>query len=139
MGGPSPMSGVPATSGESPPDEAPFRADLQVRRTPGTAPGQAAVVSITGDLDMHTQTQLADALTAAMTAPVRRIVLDLSAVDFMASAGVHVLLEAAGQFRTAGGILLVAGARPMVARVMSLTGADELVPMAVTVDEALAG
>jgi anti-sigma B factor antagonist len=128
------VSGVSATDGENPPDGTPFEVTLE----PGAGPGQA-VVSVTGDVDMHSQARLRDVLTEAIMAPVRRIVLDLSGVEFMASAGVHVLLDVTGQFEAAGGILIVAGARPMVARVLSLTRADQLIPMAATVDEALAG
>jgi anti-sigma B factor antagonist len=133
------VSGVSATGGGSPPDGTRFRADFDVREAPGAGPGQAAVVSVTGDIDMHSQARLRDVLTEAVTAPVRRVVLDLSGVEFMASAGVHVLLDVAGQCEAAGGTLVVAGACSMVARIMSLTKADELVPMVATVDEALAG
>jgi anti-sigma B factor antagonist len=133
------VSGVSATGGDSPPDGTLFRADLELRETRGAEPGRAAVVSVTGDVDMHSQARLRDVLTEAVTAPVQRVVLDLSGVEFMASAGVHVLLDVAGQLETAGGTLVVAGACSMVARVLSLTRADELVPVAATVDDALAG
>ena len=128
------MSGEPPADGASLPDEAPFA----VRLSPGSGPGQA-VVTVTGDVDMHSQGRLRDALTEAGAVPGGRVVLDLSGVEFMASAGVHVLLDVAGQFETAGGALVLVGPRPMVARVLSLTRADELIPVAATVDEALTG
>jgi len=56
----------------------------------------------------------------------------------MASAGVHVLLEMSARIEASGGSLALACLHPMVARVMSLTGADELVPVRPTVAEALA-
>jgi anti-sigma B factor antagonist len=90
-------------------------------------------------VDMHSEGRLRDALTEAGAVPGGRVVVDLSGVEFMASAGVHVLLDVAGQFEQAGGTLVLVSPRPMVARVLSLTRADELIPTAATVDEALAG
>ena len=128
------VSGVPPTGGESPPDQAPFA----VRLGPGSGPGQT-VVTVAGDVDMHSADRLRDALTEAGPVPGGRVVVDLSGVEFMASAGVHVLLDVARRFEQAGGALVLASPRPMVARVLSLTRADELIPTAATVDEALAG
>jgi anti-anti-sigma factor len=128
------VSGVPPSNGESPPGQAPF----QVRLGPGAAPDQT-VVTVTGDVDMHSEKRLRDALNEAAPAPGGRVVVDLSGVEFMASAGVHVLLDLASRFEQADGALVVVAPRPMVARVLSLTRADELIPMAATVDEALTG
>ena len=128
------MSGVLPSDRDHRPDQAPF----QVRLGPGSGPGQT-VITVTGDVDMHSEGRLRDAITGAGAMPGGRVVLDLSGVEFMASAGVHVLLDVAGQLKTAGGVLVLVGPRPMVARVLSLTRADELIPTAATVDEALAG
>jgi anti-sigma B factor antagonist len=128
------VSGESTTDGPSLPDEVLF----EVRLSPGSGPGQT-VVTVTGDVDMHSQGQLRDALAEAGPAPGSRVVLDLSGVEFMASAGVHVLLDVAGQLEQAGGALVLVGPRPMVARVLSLTRADQLIRVAGTVAEALAG
>lgn len=66
------------------------------------------------------------------------MVLDLSGVGFLASAGVHALLDAAALLRSGNGALVLACAQPVVARVLSLTGTDQLMPVVGTVDEALA-
>ena len=50
----------------------------------------------------------------------------------------QVLLDVAGQFGR-GGVLVLVAPRPVVARVLSLTRADELIPTAASVDEALTG
>jgi anti-sigma B factor antagonist len=128
------VSGEPPSDGESPPDEAPF----QVRLGPGGGPGQT-VVTVTGDVDMHSEGRLRDALNEAGPAPGGRVVVDLSGVEFMASAGVHVLLDVAGQFEQAGSALVLVAPHPMVARVLALTRADELIPTVATVAEALSG
>ncbi len=87
---------------------------------------------------MHSENQLRDELIRLSEAKPRQLVLDFSGVEFMASAGVHVLLEMAARLEAVGGSLVLARVHPMVARVMSLTGADELVPVLPTVAEALA-
>ena len=127
------MSAVPPAGGESQPEQAAFVA----RMSSGSGPGQT-VVTVAGDVDMHSQRQLRDALTEAGPEPGCRVVLDLSGVEFMASAGVQVLLDVAGQLETAGGALVLVSPRPMVARVLNLTRADELIAVAATLDEALA-
>ena len=103
----------------------------------GAKPAQA-VVSVAGDVDMHSEGRLRAELVRLSEASVRQLVLDFSGVEFMASAGVHVLLEMSARLEAAGGSLALACVHPMVARVMSLTGADELVPVVPTVAEALA-
>jgi anti-sigma B factor antagonist len=129
------VSGVPTSSGDGSLEPAPFT----VRAVPwtGAGPGQV-VVSVAGDVDMHSESQLRDELIRLTEAAARQLVLDFSGVEFMASAGVHVLLEMSARLEAVGGSLALACVHPMVARVMSLTGADELVPVLPTVAEALA-
>ncbi len=128
------MSGASRSNDDGSSERAPFT----VRAVPwtGTGPGQA-VVSVAGDVDMHTEAALRDELIRLSQTPARQLVLDFSGVEFMASAGVHVLLEMSAQLEAAGGSLRLACVHPMVARVLSLTRADELVPVLPTVDEAL--
>jgi anti-sigma B factor antagonist len=52
----------------------------------------ARVVTVTGEVDALTAPQLADVLTAQL-AVARVVVVDLDAVQFMASAGLRVLFE----------------------------------------------
>ena len=128
------MSGVPPVD-----DGSSGQARFTVRVVPWTGAGpDQAVVSVAGDVDMHTEGQLRDELIRLSQGPARHLVLDLSGVEFMASAGVHVLLAMSAHLEQAAGSLVLACVHPMVARVLSLTGADELVPILPTVAEALA-
>jgi anti-sigma B factor antagonist len=110
---------------------------LAVRMTPGPGPGQI-VVSVVGDIDLNTETQLREALARLESEPAQRVVLDLSGVEFMASAGIHVLLNVNAALRSEGRTLVVACPQLGVARILTLTGADQLVPIAETVADALA-
>ena len=128
------MSGVPRSDDAGSAGPAPFT----VRLVPwaGTGPDRA-VVAVAGDVDMHTEGQLRDGLTRLSQPPGRQLVLDLSGVGFMASAGVAVLLEMSARIQGGGGTLVLASVHPMVARVLSLTGADQLISIRPTVDDAL--
>lgn len=128
------MSGAPGNNDGSP-GQPPFT--VQVVPWADADPDQA-VVAVTGDVDMHTEALLRNELIRLSEPSGRRLVLDFSGVEFMASAGVAVLLEVSAQLDAAGGSLTLACDHPMVARVLSLTAADELVPVRPTIDEALA-
>ncbi len=108
---------------------------LGVRVAPG--PGYV-VVSVTGDIDMTAEQAFRDVLMGEATKPARRrVVVDLAGVGFMASAGLHALLTVNERAKAAGVSLIVASAQPIVARVLSLTGVDEEIPVVGDVGEAL--
>jgi anti-sigma B factor antagonist len=117
----------------SAPDESGTGLEVQV------APGLGhVVVSVTGDIDMTTEQAFRDVLMGEATKPARRrVVVDLAGVGFMASAGLHALLTVNERVKAAGGSLIVARAQPVVARVLSLTGVDEEIPVVGDVGEAL--
>jgi anti-anti-sigma factor len=129
------VSGAPGSNDDGSSGPAPFT--VQVVPWADADPDQT-VVAVAGDVDMHTEGLLRDELLRLSEPPGRRLVLDFSGVEFMASAGVAVLLEVSAQLDAANGSLTLACVLPMVARVMVLTAADELVPVLPTIDEALA-
>jgi anti-sigma B factor antagonist len=96
---------------------------LQIRRTAGRD-GQA-VVSAEGQVDLATAPELAGALAEAQGCGVNGIVVDLTGVDFLDSAGVRVLVEAAREAAAADVALSVRGATGWVARVLEITGVEE--------------
>jgi anti-sigma B factor antagonist len=109
---------------------------LNVRVVPGPC---HVVMSVNGDIDMTTEQAFRDALMREVAKPAqRRVVVDLAGVGYMASAGLHVLLAVNQQVKAAGGSLVVACAQPIVARMLSLTRVDEVIPVANGTQEALA-
>ena len=129
------MSGAPGTNDDGSSGPPPFT--VQVVPWADADPDQT-VVAVAGDVDMHTEALLRDELLRLSEPPGRRLVLDFSGVEFMASAGVAVLLEVSAQLDATNGSLTLACVLPMVAPVMVLTAANELVPILPTIDEALA-
>lgn len=67
-----------------------------------------------------------------------RLLLDLSGVAYMSSAGLRVVLVAAKAARAAGGSFAVFGMTPSVRTVFQVSGFDRIVPISTSEAEALA-
>ena len=87
------------------------------------------IADVSGAADASTVGQLRDALIAQLPPEVCRVIVDLSGLCFIGSQGVHVLLDAARILADRGGSLALVSPEPIVARMLSLTGADELIPV----------
>ena len=83
---------------------------------------QALVISLAGSFDALTADQARNAIGAQIDAGQQRIVLDLSQVDFMSSAGVRVILEMLKSARGTGGDLRLAAARSSVKQTLEISG-----------------
>ncbi len=87
-----------------------------------------------GDLDAYTVSQFREALAELATAP--RLLIDLSEVPFMDSAGLGALIGGIRRAREADGEVSVACSRPTLTRLLHTTGFDRIVPVTETVAEA---
>ena len=87
-----------------------------------------------GELDAYTVSQFREALAGFVG--VDRLVIDLSGVPFMDSAGLGALIGGIRRAREAGGDVAVACGRPTLTRLLHTTGFDRIVPVTETVDEA---
>lgn len=67
----------------------------------------------------------------------RLLIVELSGVHFMDCAGVRMLLAARAAAVARGSLLVLACPQPIVARVLSLTGADAVIPVAGSLAAAL--
>lgn len=96
------------------------------------------VLEVTGDLDVFTAPLLKEQLLAAVEAGAKTIVVDLSAVTFLDSTTLGILVSALRRLRPVGGRLLIAGADTSVRSLFELTGLDRVFTLYPTCDEALA-
>jgi anti-sigma B factor antagonist len=96
------------------------------------------VLSVAGELDASTEQRFRDALTSVLTHGVPRIVVDLSQVAFMSSAGIAVLMGVRRVLADAGGALALAAPQGEVAQVLSITGVAAVIPVAPSVAGAVA-
>jgi len=81
---------------------------------------------LAGEVDPHTTDQLDEAVDAALDAN-SHLVLDLSGVTFIDSAGLRSLIRAQRRTERDGGSLVLRSPRPSTLRVLEITGlTDEL-------------
>ena len=95
------------------------------------------VVELAGEADLNDSGALRDLLAAESGDLTGTLVLDTSGLLFMDSAILHVILVAARTMRAGGGLLPLAAPRESVRRILSLTGADQLIPVYDSVAEAV--
>jgi anti-sigma B factor antagonist len=92
-----------------------------------------------GELDVATAPRLREQLLAAITSGGPRLILDLGDVDFLDSTGLGVIVGLLKRARTLGGDLRLVCPSPAIRKVFEITALDRTMPLADTVDEALAG
>ena len=88
-----------------------------------------------GDLDAYTVGQFRETLVDLATKP--RLLIDLSEVPFMDSAGLGALIGGIRRAREADGEVSVACSRPTLTRLLHTTGFDRIVPVTETVEAAI--
>jgi anti-anti-sigma factor len=96
-----------------------------------------AVVAVTGELDIVTSRRFDECL-ADMRQHDTHIIIDLSAVDFMDTGSLAVIVGHWKQVTAAGGTLALAGARYRYTKTLWITGLADRLPMYDTVDAAVA-
>jgi len=106
--------------------------DFDVRSE--TTHAGAAVLYVSGDLDLASAPRLSEALAELVADPV---VVDLSECTFLDSAGMGVLLASARALSDAGRSLRVAAADPRILRVLEITAVDTLIAVHPDVESAL--
>lgn len=89
-----------------------------------------------GELDAFTVSQFRQALAELSTSP--RLVIDMSGVPFLDSAGLGALIGGIRRARELGGDVVVACNRPTLTRLLRTTGFDRIVTVVDTVAEATA-
>ena len=90
--------------------------------------GDAAFVSVSGEVDVATAHELGAQVARAEATDAELIVIDLSRVTFMDSTGLRALLEADARSRENGARLRVTQPSAQVRRLFELTGAETRLP-----------
>ncbi|MER7756364.1 STAS domain-containing protein [Kitasatospora sp. NPDC097643] len=119
------------------------------RRAPPTqhtpAPGSFAVharpwargtvLALSGELDLDSVDDLRTVLDEALATPATTVVLDCAELEFCDSTGLNAMLRAQARAAAAGSRIELARPRPLVLRMLELTGATDAFPIRHTTPE----
>ncbi len=105
--------------------------EIQIEETP-----DYTLCRPSGELDAYTVGEFREALGGVADADA--LLIDLSDVPFMDSAGLGALIGGIRRTREGGGEVAVACSRQSLTRLLHTTGFDRIVPVAESVEEAAA-
>jgi stage II sporulation protein AA (anti-sigma F factor antagonist) len=101
---------------------------------------RALLLSLAGRLDAASQAQAEEAIARELESvpggPLR-LILDCSALEFVSSAGLRVLLTAVRRLKPSGGRLILCAPRPAVRHLIELSGMGNLLRTCDTLEQAL--
>lgn len=101
-----------------------------------TTPEGYTICRPVGELDAFTVSQFRQALSEMASS--HRLLIDMSGVPFVDSAGLGALIGGIRRVRELGGDVAVSCSRPTLVRLLRTTGFDRIVTVAETVEEAVA-
>lgn len=96
---------------------------IQEKREPGKI-----IFKVTGRLDATNAQELENAVLGS-TNGVNTLIMDFSGLDYIASAGIRVLLKSYKVMASHGGIIVIRGANEEVTDVLTITGFADKITM----------
>jgi anti-anti-sigma factor len=107
--------------------------------TPSRRQGDAAVIAVTGEIDLHNSPELrTQVLHLLADSTVKRLVLNLSGVPYMDSSAIAVLVEALQKLRKIGGKIYLTDLQPRVKGLLEIARLNTIFIVAVSEEQALA-
>ena len=100
--------------------------------------GDIIVFLPTGRIDTLASTELDEALQSAVSAGNHNMVVDMSGVDYISSAGLRALAAVQVRSKAEGGDMKLAGLNKRVTRVFNIIGFDLLMSIHATPEAAIA-
>jgi anti-sigma B factor antagonist len=102
-------------------------------------PNGIAVVVLSGGLTLGTSLKIADSqIQAAIEDGVTKMVIDLTDVEYVDSAGLGMLMYAYGLLNDKKGVLRLCGVAPRVLSLLQMTKTDTFLPIDPSRDESVA-
>ena len=98
-----------------------------------------AVISVSGRLTLGREVEQLESTVAEQLASGRKkVVIDLSTLDYADSSGIGTMVSCLTQVKQAGGELRLAGVNPRLLKMFKMTGIDVLIDIFPTVADAAA-
>jgi len=101
-------------------------------------PNRAHIVRLSGRLDSTTSLAFEKSLLELLANTGARLLLDLTQLDYISSAGLRVVLVAAKRSKQAQGHLVLFGLQPMVREVFEISGFLKILRTTSSLEQALA-
>lgn len=99
--------------------------------------GNATILELHGRLDANSAQEAEQRLLTLIDGGALQIVLDLSGLEYISSAGLRVFLSVAKRIRHAGGKLALVSPAPQVAQILDVAGFANILPITAMVSEAV--
>ena len=100
--------------------------------------GEMLKVSLSGRMDIAGVDAIAVPFAGVAATDNRRVVVDLSGVDFLSSIGIRAILQNARAHRMRGGAMVLLSPRPLIEEVLNAAGVSNVVPIVRDLDAARA-
>lgn len=97
---------------------------------------QTVTLKLIGEMDIYSAPQLKDKTTGLCQQGIKNIILDLSALKFVDSIGIGVIVASLMRTREKGGQLVVVNPTASVERLMNIVGLFQLLKKFNSVEEA---
>lgn len=107
------------------------------RATAGKLADDVGLVAVSGELDYFTAPQLEAAIQSASNGQGPKLIVDLSAISFIDSTALGVVLKHVTRLAARGGSLIVVSNDPRIARLLEITGLQDRIATRSTLQEAL--
>lgn len=100
--------------------------------------GDCAVVKLSGSASMDVSGDLQHRLSELADLPIKRLLLDLSDLEFISSVGLGAIISAHQRCRRRNSEVRLVGPQPRILELLEVAGVTRLLGVYKTLDEALA-
>ncbi len=111
---------------------------MNLSMTSRTPREQTCILEIEGEVDVYTSPQLKQDLVQLAESGVKRVIVDLSKVEYLDSTGLGVLIGGLKRLREADGNLCLVGPGMRIQRIFEITGLNKIFDIYATETEAMA-
>ena len=94
-------------------------------------------LSIVGRLDADSSPEAEKVVKEALAGETKRVLFDLSALEYLSSAGLGVLLSAAKEMRRRDGKIVLCSLNEFVKEIFEVSGFQSLIPIADSVESGI--
>jgi anti-sigma B factor antagonist len=101
-----------------------------------TQVGAASVLTLRGEIDVYTAPRLRQAIIDLVDGGASHIIIDMSAVDFLDSTGLGVLVGGLKRVRVKDGSLSIVTSQDKILKIFDITGLNKVFPIHDSVDAA---